>query len=194
MVWQKLSGAQNVRAGLANSLMSTRDVSEPKTVFHSMNPFETFLIDLSTEQIEYFPGDPNREARANLCTFSISKSQAARITISDVSKFLVAACRNRAASVDRKSVFYAWVDEAAARLCTGLVSDETGRLPFGAPYDASATDYEIAEIFMSLENHGGIPINEFKDVLDSDFESEPVVQTPIRVFAQSLEPISRETN
>src|ERR1700722_4768606 len=100
-----------------------------------MNPFPTWLDEVASEPLVVNTDCIEAEAHRNMWSFSLSREQAASVSIADVEEFARGVIEARRASLSatgmRPMVMYWCHDAMAGHLCFSLVSASHGILPFG---------------------------------------------------------------
>lgn len=127
--------------------------------------FREMLSEIATSGLTVDPVG-GTEPNANLCTISLSRTQADALTPADVVSFLHQAAdaydvhRRQSNSPNSGMAFYTWFDEMAGQLRFSVVSALP--LPFGCQTRTTAEPLVIAQQLLACSQLDGIPFSSLK--------------------------------
>lgn len=135
--------------------------------------FREMLSDITTSGLTVDPVG-GTEPNANLCTISLSRTQAHALTPEDVVSFLYQAAdaydlHRQSNSPNNNMAFYTWVDEMVCQLRFSVVSALP--LPFGCQIRIIADPLVIAQQLLACPHLDGIPLSSFEP--DDTFNVQP---------------------
>lgn len=141
-------------------------------------PFSERLRDVLADAIVMRPDDIAAEAHGNQSSFSLSRAEAAGISVAEVEAFAVEVANGRRAWLAARGadpmILYWWHDSQAGQLRCSLVSVSHRRLPFGCRTMQVPHFSDIAADWLGSQHLDGIPLDE----LDLSVSSEAVDPTP----------------
>jgi len=154
-------------------------------------PLGSWLAEVEADSLS-LAGTLNEIANSNVWSFSLSPQERKALSPEPVAAFLEAVAQMWAERLCREAggpwVFYAWYSDQAGALRFSLVPGRPGdALPFGAKVEIVDDPVSISTAFLSGSDV--IPWAEL-EVSDWQPDSEPVVQSVLRVFTRHLHGMS----
>ena len=154
-----------------------------------VNPCMSWLEEVSADEVVVDADEIREEAIGNLRYFSVTREEAAAVTLDDIDAFaakVVDACRAQLLAQDAPPmVIYWWHDFQAGHLRFSMVSAAHGRLPFGCRVIPAAGIRQIAEEWLSSPWLHGIDLSTLRCAPLDEPEPEPEVYT-LAVWAVQL--------